>query len=64
MGKIKDLLGKAVVIGNEAKFRVKVYWQNDEDDKEVREMTYIELGMFLVSNREDIGQIDVLMKLK
>jgi len=48
---IKEMLGKAFNLSTEWKFFVKI------DDNEIKEMTYLELGLFLTSNVDKIEAI-------
>ena len=62
MENIKDILNQAHKIGKTALFRVKIYSNDDNDTKEVKTLTYIELGTLLITNSHTIEQIDILMK--
>lgn len=59
MGKLKDILGQAFVIGSEAKYRVKII--EDEQTIETKDWTYIELGMYLIANPKAIDSIDIIL---
>ena len=58
MGKMKEMLEKAVQMGSVAKFNV-VFDYNSE--QEAKEMSYIELGMYLVSNEKNIDEVHILL---
>ena len=50
---IKNLLGKAFQLSNEWKFFVKI------NNEEIKEMTYLEMGLFITSNVEKIELIHI-----
>ena len=53
MEKLKDMIVKAVSIGAEVKFSVQV------NSEETREVSYIELGTFLVTNVDKIERVHI-----
>ena len=53
---IKEMLEKAVQMGSVAKFQVQV------NAEEIREVSYIELGTFLVTNVPNIERIYIKMR--
>ena len=59
MGKMKEMLEKAVQMGSVAKFNV-VFDYNGE--QEAKEMSYIELGMYLVNNEQNIDEVHILLR--
>ena len=54
---IQDILAKAFDIGNETKFTIRFY----ENNKfvESKELTYTELGIFLITNCKEISFVDI-----
>jgi len=58
---LNEALRKAYQIGQKAQFKVKVY-SNDDDIKEQKEMTYIELGSYLIVNSSKIKKVDIIFK--
>lgn len=56
---IKDLLGKAYTIGNDAEFNVHI---NSDESTESSIMSYIELGTFLITNTSRIETVDIKLK--
>ena len=64
MENIKELLEQAKEIGKTSLFRVKIYNNDENDTKEVKTLTYIELGSLLIMNSHTIEQIDILIKPK
>ena len=59
---MENILGAAFNVSKLTKFKVKIYFMNDDDDKEIKTMTYLELGMFLVSKSKSVFRIDVIMR--
>ena len=55
MGKMKEMIEKAVQMGSVAKFRVSIGF-------EIREMNYIELGTYLVTNEQKIDEVNIILK--
>ena len=55
---ITDILNKAFLLSNEWKFFVKI------NSKEIKEMTYLELGMFITSNVNQIELIHLKLKIE
>ena len=58
---LNEVLGKAYQIGQNAQFKVKVYSMDNDDTKELKEMTYIELGSYLIINSSKIKRVDVIL---
>jgi len=52
---ITELLGNALKISTNLKYKVII-------DNELKEMTYMELGLFLTTNSEKIDKIEIIMK--
>lgn len=52
----KDIIQNAVNIGSESKFIVQI------GDDEPTELNYIQLGMYLVSNAQDIESVKIIMR--
>lgn len=50
------MLGKAFTLSNEYKFFVQI------DSGEIKEMTYLELGLFLTTSVEQIERIHVITR--
>lgn len=55
---IMDVLKKAFTLSNEWKFFVKI------NSDEIKEMTYLEFGTFIVSNKEQVKSIHIKLKIK
>lgn len=55
-----ELLNKAMNIGKKTKFTVRIY-ENDIIYTQTN-LTYIELGIYLVSNSNKINKIDIHLK--
>ena len=53
---LKDMLEKAVKVSAGIKFFVQI------NDEEIREVSYIELGTYLVSNANDIEKVHIKMR--
>jgi len=53
---LEELLGKAFNIGISSKFFVEI------GSEEIREMTYVELGTFLITNINNIETIKIKMR--
>jgi len=58
---IKELLAKAFDIGNKTSFKVDFF--NHTEFLESKEMTYTELGLFLIKNNDKIIMIHIYQKL-
>jgi hypothetical protein len=52
---IKEMLKKSFNISMEKTYKVLV-------EGELKEITYMELGLFLVNNSEEIDRIEIIMK--
>ena len=52
----KDMIQNAVNIGSETKFMVQV------DSEEIQELSYIQLGTYLVSNQVSIERVHIILK--
>lgn len=57
---IQELLAKAFDIGNKTSYNVNFY--KNVEFVEKKQMTYTELGMFLIKNNESIDLIDIYQK--
>ena len=55
---IQEILAKAFDIGNKTKFTVRFY--ENEKFIESKDLTYTELGIFLIANCNKISFIDIL----
>ena len=65
MGGFKDLLMNAVSAGSKAKFNVVILGNDsdgDEQVKEAKELNYIELGTYLVSNEQNIERVRINLR--
>lgn len=54
---IQELLAKAFDIGNKTSYTVKFYIEYKY--QETKQMSYTELGMFLIKNNTNISNIDI-----
>lgn len=52
---ITEILGKALKISTNLKYKVII-------DKEIKEMTYLELGLLITSNSKNIDKIEITMR--
>ena len=52
----KEMIQNAVNIGSESKFMVQV------DSEEIQELSYIQLGTYLVSNQGSIERVHIILK--
>ena len=57
---IQELLAKAFDIGNTITFTVKKYIRDKHIETDV--LTYTELGMFLVNNKDNILSVNIIQK--
>jgi len=53
---IKDVLGKAFNLSNEWRFLVQI------GDEEAKELTYLQLGIFITSNTDNIEVIKIKLR--
>ena len=58
---LNEALGKAYQIGQKALFKVKIYYNDKNDTKELKEMTYIQLGSYLIVNSLKIKRVDIIL---
>lgn len=56
--KIKEVLGIALNIGTETKFKVR--FMRLGETEYTKEMTYVELRMYLVKNSASIVRVDII----
>lgn len=59
MENMKDILEKSLEIGINNKFNVRIIDSNDYNPFIDKEMTYIELGQYLIANNKDIDYIEI-----
>ncbi len=60
MENIKDILEKALTIGNKTSFKVRFFI--GKKFIETKEMTYTELGMTLINNCNDINYVYIYQR--
>ena len=59
---LNKVLGKAYQIGKNAQLKVKLSYMDKDDTKEQKEMTYIQLGSYLIMNSSKIKRVDIILK--
>ncbi len=62
MENIKDLFGKAFKISLKAKFKIRVYDGHGFIIEDEKELTYLELGTYLISNKSEIEHVHIFLR--
>jgi len=57
---IENILSKALGIAKDKNFKIRIY--DNKDIYEPKELTYLQLGTYLITNAEGIKEIRIFLK--